>query len=109
MIDKVLNFLWVERKIKQVEFERIFEDFYESDIWESQMVKDELWEIVRKVLKSWIMQEFNWNSYTLELYPDLVIIINNLNNNIGKCSLDEFVEKMHSKASTPETEIKKNI
>lgn len=98
MLNKVLNFLWVEKKIKQVEFESIFEDFYKSDIWESQIVKDELWKIVRKVLKSWIMQEFNWNSYSLEIYPDLVIIINNWNSNIWKSSLDKFVESMKKKA-----------
>ena len=97
MLNKILKFVWIERKIKEVEFDTIFEDFYKSDVWESQMVKDELSKIVRKVLKKWIMQEFVWNSYTLEIYPDLVVIINNNNNNISKISLDEFAEKMRNK------------
>ena len=99
MLNKILKFLKIERKIKEVEFDEIFEDFYKSDIWDSQIIKDELWELVRKVLKNWIMQEFNWNSYSLEIYPDLVVIINNNNNNISKNSLDEFVRKMQNKKS----------
>ena len=97
MFDKLLKKIWIKRKIKEVEIDKLFEEFYKSDIWESQMIKDELWEIVRKVLKSWIMQEFNWNSFSLEIYPDLVVFVNNWNNNIAKCSLDDFVEKMKSK------------
>lgn len=97
MLDKILKFLKIERKIKEVECDKIFEDFYKSDIWDSQMIKDELWETIKKVLKSWIMQEFNWNSYSLEIYPDLVVIINNNNNNISKCSLDEFIKNMKEK------------
>jgi len=97
MLNKILKFVWIERKIKEVEFDKIFEDFYKSDIWESQMIKDELAELVRKVLKKWIMQEFIWNSYSLEIYPGLVVIINNNNNNISKISLDEFAEKMRNK------------
>lgn len=97
MFNKILKFLKIKRKIKEVEFDKIFEDFYKSDVWDSQMIKDELWELVRKVLKKWVMQEFNWNSYTLEIYPDLVVIINNNNNNISKCSLDNFVKNMKSK------------
>ena len=98
MLNKILKFLKIERKIKEVEFDEIFEDFYKSDIWDSQMIKDELWELVRNVLKKGIMQEFIWNSYSLEIYPDLVVIINNNNNKISKSSLDEFVKKMKSMA-----------
>ena len=97
MLNKILKFVWIERKIKEVEFDKIFEDFYKSDIWESQMIKDELAELVRKVLKKWIMQEFIWNSYSLEFYPDLVVILNNNNNNISKVSLDVFAKKMRNK------------
>ena len=99
MFNKILKFLKIERKIKEVEFDEIFEDFYKSDIWDSQMIKDELWLLVRNVLKNWIMQEFNWNSYSLEIYPDLVVIVNNNNNKISKSSLDEFVKKMQNKKS----------
>ena len=99
MLNKILKFFKIERKIKEVEFDEIFKDFYKSDIWDSQMIKDELWELVRNVLKKWIMQEFIWNSYSLEIYPDLVVIINNNNNNISKNSLDDFVKKMQNKKS----------
>ncbi|MDQ7009392.1 MAG: hypothetical protein Q9M94_03825 [Candidatus Gracilibacteria bacterium] len=94
MLDKVLKFLKIERNIKEIDFDKIFEDFYKSDIGGSQIIKDELGELVRKVLKKGIMQEFVGNSYNLEIYPDLVVIINSNNNNISKCSLDKFVEKM---------------
>ena len=97
MLNKILKFVWIERKIKQVEFDKIFEDFFNSDIWESQMIRDELGELVRNVLKKGIMQEFNWNSYCLEIYPDLVVILNNNNNNISKTSLDNFVKKVKTK------------
>jgi len=97
MLNKILKFIWIERKIKCVEFDNLFKDFYDSDIWDSQMIKEELGELIRKVKKSGIMQEFNWNSYSLEIYPDLVVIINNWNNKIAKSSLDYFVKKMKEK------------
>ena len=97
MFDKILYSLWIKRKIKEVNFDEIFDDFYNSDIWDSTMILDELWELVKKVLKTWIMQEFNGNTYSLEIYPEKVILINNFNNKISKITLDDFVAKMKSK------------
>lgn len=94
MFEKFLKSIWIKRKIKEIDCEEIFIDFYKSDVSGSKMILDELWELVKKVLKTWLMQEFNWNSYSLEIYPEKVVIINNYNNKIGKCDLDHFVEKI---------------
>jgi hypothetical protein len=94
VFDKILNFLWIERKIKEIDCDKIFKDFYENDVAGSEMILEELKELFKKVWKTWIMQEFNWNSYSLEIYNKKVIIINNFNNKIGRCKLNDFVENI---------------
>jgi len=94
MFDKILNFFNIKREIKYVEIDWIFEEFIESDIWECNEILLELKEIIIKAKKTWIMQEFNWNAFSLEIYPEKVIIINNYNNNIWKISYIDFSEKL---------------
>jgi hypothetical protein len=97
MFYKILKKIWIKRKIKEIDFEEIFEDFYNSDVSWSEMVLEELRELFKKVNKTWIMQEFNWNSYSLEIYNKKVIIINNFNNKIWRCELNKFIDKIKTK------------
>jgi hypothetical protein len=100
MFDKILKKIWIKRKVKEVDFEEIFEDFYNSDISWSEMILEELRELFKKVLETWIMQEFNWNSYSLEIYNKKVIIINNFNNKIWRCELNKFTEELNKKTES---------
>lgn len=94
IFDTILNTIWIERKIKEIDCNEIFIKFYQSEVSDSQIILDELWSLVKKCIKTWVMQESNWNSYSLEIYPEKVVIINNNNNQIWKCNLDAFVEKI---------------
>lgn len=100
LFDTILKKMWIDRKIKEVDCNEIFENFYKSDISDSQIILDELWSLVQKCLKTGVMQEFNWNSYSLEIYPEKVVIINNNNNKIWKCNLDTFVKKIKDNKKT---------
>jgi len=94
IIDKTMNLLHIKRKIKYVEVDEIFNEFIESDIWECKEILKELKELTIKVKNTWIMQEFDWNAFSLEIYQRKVIIINNFNNNIAKIEYNEFIEKI---------------
>ena len=94
IIDKTMNLLHIKRKIKYVDIDELFNEFIESDIWDSKEILKELKELIIKVKDTWIMQEFDWNAFSLEIYQRKVIIINNYNNNIAKIEYNEFVERI---------------
>ena len=94
IIDKTMNILHIKRKIKYVDADELFEEFINSDIWESTEILKELKELTVKAKNTWIMQEFDWNSFSLEIYQRKVIIINNFNNNIAKIEYWDFVERI---------------